>query len=84
MTALPGIVRGSASRLVRRCVMGVRRGGLVVVVMGSTVARRRKRTVVQPSAPVVSEDCVRLAEREELFPGLWIVAYVRMKLLAQL
>jgi len=65
--------------------MGVRRGRLVVImVMGSTVARRRKRTVVQPSAPVVSEDCVRLAEREELFPGLGIVVYVRVELLAQL
>jgi len=33
---------------------------------------------------VVSEDCIRLAEREKLFPGLRLFVHIRVKLLAQL
>lgn len=33
---------------------------------------------------VVSEDCIRLTEREELFPGLGLFVHIRVELLAQL
>jgi len=50
---------------------------------GGDGKRRGRRGGLLP-LPVVSEDCVRLAECEKLFPSLGIVVYVRMELLAQL
>ena len=48
--------------------------------------RRGGRGRYRADAPlsIVSEDCVRLTEREELFPGLRLFVHVRVKLLTQL
>jgi hypothetical protein len=52
----------------------------------SFMLREEERMEGDDDAPlsIVSEDCIRLTEREELFPGLRLFVHIWVKLLAQL